>query len=71
MKVWHAAWMLLLTFAPAATASNVDLSTVPKRDTVSAHDLQQRRPDARARNANDHLQERRQPAAVLVGQHAH
>ena len=61
----------MLAAAPAAFgAGNVDLSTVPKRNTVQLDDLQQRRPDAGARDAHGHVQEGRQPAAILLGQYA-
>ena len=42
----------------------------PRARHRPAHDLQQRRPHARPRNARRHVQEGRQPAAVLLGEHA-
>ena len=62
--------VLVAASGRGAAQSNVDLSTVPTRDTVqltiyNSEDL------TLVRETRDgHVQEGRQPAAVLLGQHA-
>ena len=68
-RVVHAFLVILMAAGPAL-AKNVDLSTVPARQSVQLTIYNSEDLTLRARDSRRDLQEGREPAAVLLGQYA-